>query len=223
MKWLYAQAALIVLATAAAGCSTSTVQPEEYSGFMGDYSRLTAQTTSGGAKVMRWMDPQLDLSKYRTLYVQPSQFYPAPQPTERISRKTLQDITRYYDAALKRELDQSLTLVSAPGPDSLIFKPAITAISAKTEGLKAYEVIPVALVVAAVSTASGARDQEVVIATEAELIDAQSGKVIAQVVRKGTGQPLENTSEALTVDAVKPVLDGWAKDMHRTYLELKNR
>jgi hypothetical protein len=85
-----------------------------------------------------------------------------------------------------------------------------------------YEVIPVALVAAAVSTASGIRDQETTLATEAVFLDGASNKVVAQVVRKGTGKPLENETQAMKASDVKPVIDGWANDMHQMYLKLKS-
>lgn len=204
-----------------AGCSSSTVKPEEYSGFLHDYSQLKEDKSPSGATVMRWIDPKLDLARYSSVYVEPSQFYPKPQPTDKIPQTTLNGITRYYDAALKRELGKSLTLANGPGPGVIVVRPAITAVSSKTEGLKPYEVIPIALVAAAVSTASGIRDQETDIATEAQFLDGGNNKVLAQVVRKGSGKPLENDSQVMTADDVKAVLDGWAADLHQSYLKLK--
>jgi hypothetical protein len=138
-----------------------------------------------------------------------------------ISEQTLQSITRYFDTALKRELGKHLSIAQAPGPGTIIVRPAITAVSTATEGLKPYEVIPIALVAAAVNTAAGGRDQNVEIATEAAFLDADSNKVLAQVVRKGSGTSLENDKTQLSLDNVKPVLDGWAIDMRLSYEQLK--
>ncbi|NER59202.1 DUF3313 domain-containing protein [Pseudomonas sp. MAFF212428] len=206
-----------------AGCSSSTVQPDEYSGFLKDYSHLSESRSPSGATVMRWIDPDLKVDRYTSVYIEPSQLYPKPQATARIPQSTLQGITQYYDQALKRELGKSLPLASGPGPGVIVVRPAITAVSSKTEGLKAYEVIPVALVAAAVSTASGIRDQQTDIATEAQFLDGGSNKVLAQVVRKGSGKPLENDSQVMKPDDVKTVLDGWASDLHQSYLKLKAR
>lgn len=206
-----------------AGCSSSTVQPDEYSGFLKDYSHLREDKSPSGATVMRWIDPDLKIDRYTSVYIEPSQLYPKPQPTQRIPQGTLQGITQYYDQALKRELGKSLPLATGPGPGVIVVRPAITAVSSKTEGLKAYEVIPVALVAAAVSTASGIRDQETDIATEAQFLDVGSNKVVAQVVRKGSGKPLENDTQVMKADDVKTVLDGWASDLHQSYLRLKAR
>jgi hypothetical protein len=204
------------------GCSSKTVAPDEYSGFLKDYSQLKEAKSPSGAEVMRWIDPKVDINKFTSVYVEPSQLYPKPQPTAKISQQTLNGITSYYDQALKRELSKSLPSAAGPGPGVIVIRPAITAVSSKTEGLHAYEVIPIALVAAAVSTASGIRDQETTLATEAVFLDGGSNKVVSQVVRKGTGKPLENDTQALKADDVKAVIDGWASDMHQMYLKLKS-
>ncbi|MNE97771.1 hypothetical protein D3C80_1961760 [compost metagenome] len=98
---------------------------------------------------------------------------------------------------------------------------AITGVSSSTEGLKPYEIIPIALVAAAVSTATGIRDQETDLATEAVFLDGGSNKVIAEVVRKGTGKSLENDSQVMTANDVKNVMDGWAHDLNQSYVKLK--
>lgn len=67
----------------------------------------------------------------------------------------MQGINSYYNQALKRELVKSLPLATGPGPGVIVVRAAITAVSSKTESLKPYEYIPVALVAAAVSTGPG--------------------------------------------------------------------
>lgn len=203
------------------GCASTQVDPSHYSGFLKDYSRLKADESVSGAPVMRWIDPDIKLDKYTQVYIEPSQLYPKPQPTAVISAQTLQSITRYYDTALKRELGKNMRLAEGPGANTITVRPAITAVSTSTERLKAYEVIPVALVAAAVNTAAGGRDQSVEIATEAAFLDAATNEVLAQVVRKGSGKSLENDKAQLTLDDVKPVLDGWASDMRLTYEKFK--
>lgn len=212
---------LCIASIGVVGCASKVQQPDEYSGFLKDYSRLKEAKSPSGADVMRWVDPKLNANKYTSVYIEPSQLYPAPKPTEKIPQSTLSGITNYYDQALKREVSKSLPLASGPGPGVIVVRPAITAVSSKTESLAPYEYIPVALVAAAVSTASGIRDQETQLATEAVFIDGQSQDVIAQVVRKGTGKPLSNASQVMKADDVKAVIDGWASDMHQSFLKLK--
>ncbi|MDH2080658.1 DUF3313 domain-containing protein [Pseudomonas atacamensis] len=222
MKLAVMMGTLCIATLGVVGCSSKTVEPDQYSGFLKDYSQLKETNSPSGAEVMRWMDPKLDINKFSSVYVEPSQLYPKPQATEKIPQQTLNGITSYYDQALKRELSKSLPLATGPGPGVIVIRPAITAVSSKTEGLHVYEVIPIALVAAAVSTATGIRDQETTLATEAVFLDGSSNKVVAQVVRKGTGQPLENSSQVMKATDVKAVIDGWASDMHQTYLKLKS-
>ncbi|ROL77130.1 hypothetical protein BLX41_13330 [Pseudomonas protegens] len=205
------------------GCSSKVTQPDEYSGFLQDYSRLKEAKSPSGVEVMRWIDPKLDVGRYRAIYIEPTQFYPQPQATAKIPQSTLNGINQYYDQALRREAARSLPLAEGPGPGVVVVRAAITAVSSKTEGLKPYEIIPVALVAAAVSTATGIRDQETTLGTEAVFLDGSSGKVIAQVVRKGTGKPLNNDTQVMKADDVKNVIDGWAADFHQSFAKLKAR
>ncbi|SDT91071.1 Protein of unknown function [Pseudomonas orientalis] len=213
--------ALCIALLGMAGCASKVTQPDEYSGFLSDYSRLKEARSPSGALVMRWVDPELDLSRYNAVYIEPTQFYPKPQATPRIPDSTLRGISAYYNQALKRELAGSLPLANGPGPGVIVVRAAITAVSSKTEGLKPYEFIPVALVAAAVSTGTGIRDQETTLGTEAQFLDGASGKVIAQVVRKGTGKPLANDTQVMQAGDVQSVIDGWASDLHQSYLKLK--
>ncbi|MNE53718.1 hypothetical protein D3C80_1484600 [compost metagenome] len=68
------------------------------------------------------------------------------------------------------------------------------------------------LVAAGVSSAVGIRDLDSVIATEAAFLDGGSRAVVAEVVRKGTGLPLENDNQVMSADNLKVVLDAWARD-----------
>ncbi|MCF5725009.1 DUF3313 domain-containing protein [Pseudomonas syringae] len=208
---------------AMAGCTSNITQPDEYSGFLSDYSQLKEAKSPSGAEVMRWVDPSLDLSRYNAVYIESTQFYPKPQATPRIPDSTLNGINTYFSQALKRELQKSLPLASAPGPGVIVVRAAITAVNSKTQGLKPYEFVPVALVAAAVSTGTGIRDQDTTLGTEAQFLDGATGKVLAQVVRKGTGKPLSNDSQVMRPDDVKSVIDGWASDLHQSYVKLHKR
>ncbi|KAF2407302.1 Protein of unknown function [Pseudomonas antarctica] len=212
---------LCVASIAMTGCASKVPQPDEYSGFLSDYSQLKQAKSPSGAEVMRWVDPNLDLSRYNAVFIEPTQFYPKPQATAKIPDSTLNGINTYYSQALKRELAKSLRIANAPGPGVIVVRAAITAVGSKTESLKPYEYIPVALVAAAVSTGTGIRDQETTLGTEAQFLDGASGKVIAQVVRKGTGKPLSNDSQVMKADDVKGVIDGWASDLHQSSMKLK--
>jgi hypothetical protein len=204
-----------------AGCATTATSPDEYSGFLKDYSLLKEDKSPSGMAVMRWIDPDLKASTFTSVYIEPSQLYPKPKPTTRIPQSTLTGITNYYDQALKREIGKSLPLATSPGPRTLIVRPAITAVSSKVEGFQPYELLPIALVAGAVNAAAGGRDQETSIATEVAFLDSDTNRVVAQLVRKGSGKNLENDKEVMTLVDVSAVLDGWASDVGQSFMKLK--
>ncbi|MFQ6571923.1 DUF3313 domain-containing protein [Pseudomonas sp. UM16] len=209
-KQLFAPA--LCLSLLMVGCSQNRVSPKEYSGFLRNYDQLSEQKTASGDSVLRWVSPKLNMDRYTQVYIAPSQFYPTPKASAQIPASTLTAVTTYYDAALKRELSKVLNLVEQPGPNTLIIRPAITSVAAHTQSLHFYEYLPVTLVAAGVSTAVGIRDLDSVIATEAAFLDGGSRTVVAEVVRKGTGLPLENDEQVMTAENLKLVLDGWAQD-----------
>ncbi|MCO7515151.1 DUF3313 domain-containing protein [Pseudomonas guariconensis] len=203
------------------GCASKYVEPDQYSGFLKEYSILKEEKSPSGAPVMRWIKPGVDVNSYTSIYIEPSQLYPRPQPTEKIPQSTLQGITQYYDQALKTQFSKVLPLAQSPGHGVLVVRPAITGVSASTKGLRPYEVIPIALVAAGISTATGIRDQDTSIATEAAFLDGNTNEVVAEVVRKGAGADLDNSSQVMQAKDARAVLDGWAQDMVKSFQALK--
>lgn len=194
------------------GCASKVTQPSQYSGYLADYSQLQPATSASGAPVMRWVSPDYNATKYRSVYVEKPVFYPKPTPSAEVSQATLDQITDYLHQAMRRELAGRMTVVDQPDSDSLVMRSAITAVSTSAEGLKFYEVIPIALVVAAASTAAGTRDRNTEIYVELEALDASNSKPMVRVVRKGHGLQLENSSTQLNLNDIRPALDVWAKD-----------
>lgn len=218
----YRSLSLLVAATLSlSACSSTKVEPKLYTGFLHDYSVLTEHQTPSGQTVLSWISPALIRGRYTHVYLEPSQFYPNAEPTERIPQSTLTNVTGYYDAALRFELEKVMPLASKPGPNTLIVKPAITRIAASTQGLRFYEWLPITLVAAGVSTATGIRDQDSEIATEVSFEDGATGEVIAEVVRTSTGVPLDNNKQVMTADNVKAVLDSWASDLGKSYAAIR--
>lgn len=205
------------------GCASKYVEPEQYSGFLTNYKVLKEDKSPSGAPVMRWIQPGIDANQFTSVYIERSQLYPQPQATDKIPASTLQGITNYYDQALKTQFAKALPLANGPGPGVLVVRPAITAVSAETKSLRPYEVIPIALIAAGISTATGIRDQDTTLATEAAFMDGSNNKVVAQVVRKGAGTDLENSDQVLKATDFRAVLDTWASDMVKSFQSLKGK
>ncbi|HSB97055.1 MAG TPA: DUF3313 domain-containing protein [Spongiibacteraceae bacterium] len=201
------------------GCSpTKTVEKEQYSGFLKDYSKLELAKSSTGTPVMRWISPELSKGNYDKIWLdQPVLFLGKDQqPTKQVSKETMEQIVAYLGTEQKALLQRKLALAAGPGPNTLRVRTAITAVRADKEGLKPYEVVPVALVFAAVSTASGTRDAATTIFVEGEATDSQTGATLIEFARKDAGPELENEDTKLTLKDVQPLLDKWVTEFYVT-------
>lgn len=195
-----------------AGCASKTPTPSQYSGFLSDYSQLQPAQSASGAPVMRWVSADFNIENYRSVLVERPQFYPAPTPHSQVSQQTLDDIALYLQQAIRLELAGRLRVVEHADRDTLVLRSAITAVNLSPEGLKVYEVVPVALVAAAASAAAGTRDLNTEVYVELEAIDGRTSQPMTRVVRKGHGLQLENDSTQLQLKDIKPALDKWAQD-----------
>ncbi|QRY80517.1 DUF3313 domain-containing protein [Pseudomonas sp. PDNC002] len=194
------------------GCSSQKPDSSQFSGFLGDYSQLKPAVSPSGEPVLRWIDPQLKLQNYSSVLVERPVYYPPPKPSANLDQKTLDEIPDYLKQQVELQLGSRYRIVQQADRDTLVLRTAISGVDVSNEGLHAYEVIPIALVVAATSTAIGTRDQDTEVYVEFEALDGATSKPVAKVVRKGAGKTLENSSTHLTLDDLKPVLDGWARD-----------
>ena len=204
------------------GCASQTTQPTQFSGYLADYSQLQPAVSANGTPVLRWISPDFKAERYTSLYVERPSFYPQPTPSDQVSEQTLEQVRDYLHQALMRELqDGRMKLVDTPTRDSLVLRSAITGVTVSTEGLKAYEVIPVALVIAAATTAAGTRDRKSEIYIELEAVDARNSTPVLRVVRKGHGLALENSTTQLGLNDLKPVLDVWARDARNFHPDIR--
>lgn len=209
---------LLFCAMLLAGCASKVTEPAQYSGFLADYSQLQPATSATGQPVLRWVAPGVKLDSYKHVIVQQIGFYPTPSPTEQIGAPALNQLQTYTNEQIKAAFGRRFQVHeegTKPGPQTLILRTAITGVDTKAEGLKPYEVIPIALVVAATTSATGARDRTTELFIEAELLDASTGKPVLRVVRKGYGQELENKEQQVTLATLKGVIDGIVRDIEK--------
>ncbi|MBX9915011.1 MAG: DUF3313 domain-containing protein [Pseudomonadaceae bacterium] len=202
-----------------AGCVSKVTEQSQFSGFLPSYDGLQEVTTPSGATVLRWMAPGFKPSAYNTVVFKQLELFPAPQPTDRVDLKTLQELQAFTSLSAKNVLSQKFlvvpTLKAAPaGSRTLIMRVAITGVSASNEGMKWYEVVPVAAVIGTVSAVTGIRDQNTELFLEADMVDAATGLPVMKVVRKVFGKTLDNDSQAIKTDDFKAAIKGVTDDMN---------
>ncbi len=206
--------AAVALTMALTGCTSKTVSQSQYSGFLSSYEGLEKVKTPSGATVQRWVSTGFDVSQYDSVVVQPLSYYPQPRSTDRIDQPTLDALLSQANQQVGGAIAQRLPVVSAQaaGPRTLLFRGAITGVAAETQGLRPYEILPIALVLAGAVTAAGERDQNTELYLEGELVEFRSGKPVMRLVRKGFGKTLSDNQQKITAADMRPVIDQLTRD-----------
>jgi hypothetical protein len=200
---------LVLAACASTGPSSSVNTEIPRSGYLGDYSMLTKAPGDYQGETLRWINPGVVKGKYKKIIIHPVSFYPTPKEGSQVKQENLDKIATYLTQRISQEISKSYELTNTPGTDTLDYKVAVTGVSTTMEGLKAYEVVPVALVLAGASTALGYRDKVVTISVEGMLTDSMTNEVIAKGLRQGVGESLTDDNQQLQVEHVKALFDEW--------------
>ncbi|MBB5460290.1 DUF3313 domain-containing protein [Paraburkholderia sp. Cpub6] len=210
-----ATAALLV-----AGCASNNVPMQsEYSGFLKDYSNLQDTKDPNGETFLRYVNPRLNPANYNAVIVEPLTIYPKAEPTEQLSQATLDQIRNYGTTCLKQAIGARVRVVETPGPGVVRLQAAVTGVASTAEGLKPYQVVPMAFVATmAVNTVAGA-PQQAKLLVEALVTDSVSGEVLSKVVRSHTGERLQRVASnmpVITFDSVKPIMDDWCDSVSKS-------
>jgi hypothetical protein len=195
---------------AAAMLAVATITPafaQSESGFLKDYSQLAVQKDVKGAERRIWVNDKVNWSRYERILVDPVVFHPQPEGTAQVTLGTLFDIRDYLNAGVPKAAAASMPLAAAAGPGVVRLRAAITAVSVD-KSLKAYQILPIALIFTAAKRSAGTESYNVKLQLEAEMLDSTSGEVLARVVREAKG--IEVTGdEPVTMKTARPQLDLW--------------
>ena len=194
-----------------------------HSGFLGDasvYAKLESAEARKGQKVMRWHSPLMGSGAYGSILVDDVSFHPEAQPGPQVSIETLNDISAYITEQLRTKAGSVVPLAAAAGPGVLRMQVAITAVTVKTEGMKAYEVLPVAAVFGGLKAAAGKRDMDVRVSVEARYVDSGTGELVGAGMRELEGEDLKGKKARLTLDDMRKNLDQATDDAIATLASL---
>lgn len=207
MKRRLDRSMLATLAALAALIFAAPAAHADGSGFLADYSQLKTVTDTNGVERQVWFKDGVDFSRYTKVIIDAVQFYPAPQPSERVSAGTLNDLRNYLERALRLTYADATAIVDQPGPEVARLRSAITAVGVDT-GLKPQQLIPIVLIFNAAKRATGTASYDVKLQAEFELVDTMTGEVLARVVREAKKVQVTG-DQPLTLDLAKPQIDNW--------------
>ncbi|MFT6266876.1 MAG: hypothetical protein ACJAWS_003041, partial [Oleiphilaceae bacterium] len=97
----------VIIAILMAGCASKTLAPEEYSGYLSDYSKLVKVDTASGGETLRWVSDKIAAQSYHSVILDKTILYPKPQPTAQVSDTLLRQFTWTVDKALASSVSGS--------------------------------------------------------------------------------------------------------------------
>ena len=206
-----------------AGCSATDKKVEEMqtnqNGFLTSYDKLVKVKTNDDSSAMRFVKPGLREQGYTGFIIDPVIVYPEAESEETatISKDVTKEIIAYADKVFTDAVAAEGKLATEPGAKVARIKVAISSLEITGKKLKPRQYIPLGFVL---TVARGRlNDMDVQLMMEIEMVDSQTGDVLAQVIKSGTGERIENNKTELTLDMVSPMLDKWTKTLTKTMQE----
>ncbi|MDD5282389.1 MAG: DUF3313 domain-containing protein [Candidatus Omnitrophica bacterium] len=160
------------------------------SGFLGDYSKL--HRGKSGQAEFTYRDPNMDLSKYQRVMLDPVQLWAAETKTSALSKLSREDqqlLVNYLYVALRDALQKDYVIVNEPGPDVMRVRCAITE-ARSTSPVKDLlsTITPAGLGISyAKRIVLGIHSGVGVVSVEGELLDSITGQRLAAVVDRRAG------------------------------------
>lgn len=218
MKYSYAA---LVLCLVIGGCAS---QPQN-SGYLStqEYSLISKAEMPSGQQVYRYVTDDFNANNYHHVIAEPVQIHPKPQATQNVSLKTLNTLQEKMSWLVKNRLSKVVPLTNTAGKGVMRVEAAITGVHVSAKDLAVYEYIPIALVAASVSTASGIRDQQVKLYLEGKVTDSVTGKLLAVSVREIPGEALAGAKSKLEIQQLNKGLADAGNDLTLSLQQLFNR
>ena len=207
MKQVYASGLAALFSVALSSATVADEDMSDVSGYLGPdiYKKLEDVEIRDGTKAKRWIGPKLSFANYKSFLIEDIIFFPEPEPEghPQVSEETLEQVRDLATTLLKAKVAEVLDLSEEAGPQVVRVQAAITGVSVETEGMKAYEVLPVTAIFGGIKAMTGTRDREVRIFLETKLSDSESGEVLGAGVRRLKGENLKGKKDQLTVEDMR--------------------
>ena len=168
----------------------------------------------------RWISEKLKSGSYKHVIIDAVALSPMPEGLSSDQKTRLNELFTAFDQILLAELSSKTSVVEMPGVGIARIQPMFTSVTSSTQGMKAYEILPIAALLGGIKAATGTRAKEVELWLEAKVVDSQTNELLARIVRKGTAEQADR-KQATVVD-VREMLQEWAKDAAASAAKLFN-
>jgi len=197
------------LALAAGSVWAADDAASKYSGFLGDYSQLKPAPNREG--IMRFVNKSIDLRPYTKVTFDPVQIFLTPNPDYKgVQPDALKRVTDNFLASFKLALQSGYEVVSAPGPDVLRVRLAITGVQPANPALTPVDILPIKALFNIGRAAAGEAPKVAEMTAEMEVLDANGNRVAAAVANRKGDKNLDQAAE-MSWNDLAPIVDYWAK------------
>ncbi|HEX2531159.1 MAG TPA: DUF3313 domain-containing protein [Burkholderiaceae bacterium] len=204
--------------TSAAGAQGAAVL-KPVSGFLGDYSQLKPVPDREG--VMLYIDRSADYRPFTKIMFDPVQVYVAPSPDQ---AQLAPDVAALFNtnamASFRKELEPKYHVVTAPGPDVLRVRTAITGIQPVKPERGISDYIPIKALVNVGREAAGIGRRVVEMTAEMEVLDPNGKRLVAATATRKGDKALPQ-GERVTWSQLSSITDYWAKGFRQRLDELR--
>jgi hypothetical protein len=221
-------AVINVLCILASGCSTHASRQARKAtptSFMGADAALLEKSAKGPA-LMRYDSPNADWTAYRTLLIEPVQYWLDPDQKDKMTPDDRKELADYMFSDLQQRLSKSWKIVRQPGPGTLRLKAAI--VQAKGSNAAALDTmsnaVPMAVALSGLKNAvAGKPPAAGDVRLELKELDAKSGVLVAAAVDRRVGATGAPGSKLKSWDDVEATLRYWASQTAFRLCESRGR
>ncbi|HEX2831297.1 MAG TPA: DUF3313 domain-containing protein [Burkholderiales bacterium] len=189
------------------------------SGFLGDYSKLKPAPDREG--VVSYVDPSAKIGGYNKILLRPAEVYISPSTSYKgVQPDALKRMTDTFLGSFRKALTPGYEIVTAPGPDVLEVRTAISGIQPVSAPMTPLDVLPAKVVFNLGRAAAGKAPQVVEMQAEMEVLDP-SGKRVAAAVANRKGDKTLTQGDQITWDHLQAISDYWARNFRQRLDELR--
>jgi hypothetical protein len=209
----------LALATSVASAQDPAASKPQYSGFLGDYSKLQPVPDREG--LQHFLDRSRDYRGYTKIMFVPIEVHLTPNPEYKgLQPDALKRMTDVLLGSFKKALSPDYQIVDAPGPGVLQVRTAITGVQAGKPSLNPTDFIPIKALFNIGRAAAGASPQVAEMTVELEVLDEKGARVAAAVATRKGGKSLSQRDE-ITWKDLQPITDYWAASFRQRLDELR--
>ncbi|MFY0477077.1 DUF3313 domain-containing protein [Achromobacter marplatensis] len=201
---------------ALAGC-TNLPRAQDYSTSLGgDQAQLHADPAWSAGRVWIRPGPPIGSVYEKKLVMEPVTYIAGDRPDDldfKDNAALRERVLAYMNEAVRREFSQAgYQLLSAPAPQALRIKAAITGTFKNDRDPRAMEYIPIGYVIGQTAKAAGYRDQSARLLIEASVRDASTNELLIASLGTVTGSNLPPDQKP-TADDVRAAIDDWVRQV----------